>query len=52
MEGGDLETVLAYYCFINHGWPPSQFAELPFRERILIKVFVDKQIQLRNENKR
>ena len=27
---------MAYYCFVNLGWPPSKYADLPYRERVLI----------------
>nr|DAW43771.1 MAG TPA: hypothetical protein [Caudoviricetes sp.] len=30
----------AYYCFTNLGWPPSQFASLPYYERRLVTLFV------------
>ena len=30
----------AYYCFINLGWPPSQYENLPYDERRLVTLFV------------
>lgn len=30
----------AYYCFTSFGWPPSKYAELPLRERLLIVEFI------------
>jgi len=29
----------AYYCFVNLGWPPSQYDELPLREKLLVTEF-------------
>ena len=34
MDGGDPDTALAYYMFVNHGWRPSVVSELPARELI------------------
>ena len=34
----------AYYCFVNLGWPPSKYEQLPFRERELITQFIRKEI--------
>jgi hypothetical protein len=41
--------MLAYYCFINFGMPPHVFAELPYREKVLIRYFIDKEIKSRKE---
>lgn len=49
MEGGDPETMIAYYCFVNLGWPPSKYAALPYRERLLIAEFVDREIKARKK---
>ncbi len=35
-----METLAAYYCFINLGWPPSQYDNLPHNERRLVTLFV------------
>lgn len=35
-----METLAAYYCFINLGWPPSQYDNLPYNERRLVTLFV------------
>lgn len=40
---------MAYYCFVNLGWPPSKYAELPYRERVLISQFVAKEIKSREK---
>ncbi len=34
-----METLVAYYCFVNHGWPPSQYDSLPAGEKRLVTVF-------------
>lgn len=39
MEEADPETVLAYYLYAQHGWPPSKFLALPTRERVLVAKF-------------
>ena len=49
MEGvsQDGETYCAYYCFVNFGWPPSKYEALPYRERLLISKFIQKEIRSR-----
>lgn len=37
----------AYYCFVNLGWPPSKYEQLPFRERVLIVEFIKREIESR-----
>lgn len=49
MAGGDPETMAAYYCFINLGWPPSKYERLPYRERCLIAQFIQKEIKSREK---
>lgn len=39
--------MIAYYCFVNLGWPPSKYAELPYRERVLVAQFVKREIDSR-----
>lgn len=39
--------MVAYYCFVNLGWPPSKYANMKFTERALIAEFVNKDIQKR-----
>ena len=41
----------AYYCFVNLGWPPSKYADLPYRERVLITEFIRKEIKSRPQPK-
>ena len=47
MDGGDPDTALAYYMFVNHGWRPSVVSELPARELILLELFMLKEIEAR-----
>ena len=51
MEGDqwEVETLAAYYCFVNLGWSPSQYDDLPFREKLLVTEFVLHSIE---QNKR
>lgn len=35
----DIDTLTAYYCFVNLGWPPSQYDSLPSGEKQLVSVF-------------
>ena len=34
-----METLVAYYCFVNLGWPPSRYDALPTREKRLVAEF-------------
>lgn len=52
MAGEDPETWLAYYCFVNRGWTPGQFNELPYREKILVKEFIHHEVKARQEEAR
>lgn len=47
--GGDPETAVAYYCLINWGWPPSKYAALPLRERLLVAEFVKQDVANREK---
>lgn len=31
--------MVAYYCFVNLGWPPSQYNNLPPEEKALVRAF-------------
>ena len=31
--------LVAYYCFVNFGWPPSKYETLQAPERALVKAF-------------
>lgn len=35
----DIDTLTAYYCFVNLGWPPSQYDNLPAGEKQLVSAF-------------
>ncbi|MCI8418909.1 MAG: hypothetical protein HFF79_00160 [Oscillospiraceae bacterium] len=39
--------MVAYYCFVNLGWPPSRYADLPYRERLLVAAMVRKEMASR-----
>lgn len=41
--------MIAYYCFVNFGILPHQYAELPYQERALIKEFVSKEVKDREK---
>ena len=45
----DTDTSGAFYCFIHHGWCPSQYLKLPLRERCLIIAFIQKEAELLEE---
>ncbi len=49
MAEADPETMAAYYCFVNLGWPPSKYDALPYRERELVMAFIQKEIRSRKE---
>lgn len=36
---------MAYYCFVNLGWPPSQYDKLPHREKLLVTEFALKSMK-------
>lgn len=40
-----METLAAYYCFVNLGWPPSQYDGLPTREKLLVTEFALKSMR-------
>ena len=46
-----MEMLAAYYCFVNLGWPPSQYEALPYRERCLIVQFIQKEMKSRPKEK-
>lgn len=39
---------MAYYCFVNLGWPPSKYLALPYRERALIAEMVAREVKARD----
>lgn len=41
--------MLAYACFVNWGILPHVYAELPYRERILIGAFLEKEAKERKK---
>lgn len=43
--------MVAYYCFVNLGWPPSKYEQLPLRERVLVAQFVHKELKSREKER-
>ena len=39
----------AYYCFVNLGWPPSKYDDLPYREKVLVTNFCMKSMRDRED---
>lgn len=39
----------AYYMWVNHGWTPSQFNELPHREKLLVMHFIEMEVKARKK---
>lgn len=48
----EADTLAAYYCFVNLGWPPSRYDGLPYREKLLVTEFVLKSIRDHDEARR
>ena len=36
---------MAYYCFVNLGWPPSKYDSLQEREKLLVAEFALKSMR-------
>lgn len=45
----DADSIYAYYMFVNHGWKPSDWNNLSYREKILMSVFISEEIKSRKE---
>ena len=41
--------LVAYYCFTNLGWPPSQYDGLPLRDKLLVREFALKSMRDRGK---
>ena len=41
--------LVAYYCFVNLGWPPSKFNNLPFLEKKLVTAFALRAMRTQKE---
>lgn len=52
MEDGDPDTNYAYYALHKFNWTPSFFANLPLKEKIVIKVFIDEKIRIDKKAKK
>lgn len=44
MTEGDSETWYAYYALNKFHWTPSQFVNLPFREKALVIAMIQERI--------
>ena len=45
MKEGDPDTMYAYYCLHKFHWTPSFFVNLPLKEKVVIKVFIDEKVK-------
>mgnify|MGYP001396196713 CR=1 FL=1 len=43
---------VAYYCFTRHGLKPSEYAELPKREKFLIRYFIELEAEQKKKAER
>ncbi len=50
MSESDPDTVLAYYCWVNRNWTPSQYIALSRRERLLVALFAKREAEERKKN--
>jgi len=41
--------MVAYYCFVNRGWAPHEYEQLPYRERVLVALFAEREAKERKE---
>lgn len=41
----EVDTLVAYYCFVNLGWPPSKYDGLQEREKLLVAEFALKSMR-------
>lgn len=48
----DVDTLTAYYCFVNLGWPPSKYDSLPFGEKQLVSAFAMRDMVNREEERK
>ena len=44
-----MDVLVAYYCFANLGWPPSQYDGLPLRDKLLVRAFALKSMRDREQ---
>ena len=45
MEEGDGEIWYCYYCVMKLHWKPEDYLSLSIREKLLIKVFIDRRLK-------
>ena len=45
MKEGDGETWFCYYCVMKLHWKPEEYLSLSFREKILMKAFIEERLR-------
>lgn len=45
MKEGDGDTWFCYYCVMKLHWKPEEYLSLSFREKILMKIFIEERIR-------
>lgn len=45
MKEGDGDTWFCYYCVMKLHWKPEDYLSLSFREKILMKIFIEERIR-------
>lgn len=45
MKEGDGETWFCYYCVMKLHWKPEDYLSLSFKEKILMKIFIEERIR-------
>lgn len=45
MKEGDGETWFCYYCVMKLHWKPYDYLSLSYREKILMKVFIEERLR-------
>lgn len=48
----DVDTLTAYYCFVNLGWAPSKYDSLPSGEKRLVSAFALRDMVNREEEQK
>lgn len=44
-----MDVVVAFYCFINFGWPPGEILKYSHREKVLMLEFMRKDAESRKK---
>lgn len=45
MKEGDGESWFCYYCVMKLHWKPEDYLSLSYREKILMKVFIEERLR-------